>query len=271
MSTNNIKAWLDVFLDTTNHLQFTVAGRRRVDAHWVFRNRRLDDHLIYFVVRQTMAGQASGQSLHLPAGSLLWLSPGIEHTVRNADPRRPFTVIHLRPMFTRLSCKPPKPFIHVLHDAWSLEPGMTALREQAHDTQAHHDLRCRALLAGLLIDTARLNHHTEQTQGLTQHQRERLLRLVNTDRQVRLSPADLAAHLGLTADYFARRFRQTFGVSPRSWIVHQRVQRAAATLLETNRTISQVADSFGYTDLFQFSRQFKAVTGQSPRTYRASR
>ncbi len=39
-------------------------------------------------------------------------------------------------------------------------------------------------------------------------------------------------------------------------------------LLESNLTIREIADRIGYTDAFQFTRQFKAVIGVSPRVYR---
>ncbi len=39
-------------------------------------------------------------------------------------------------------------------------------------------------------------------------------------------------------------------------------------LVESKLSISQVADEFGYADIYLFSRQFKEETGLSPRNYR---
>src|SRR5690606_6844081 len=85
------------------------------------------------------------------------------------------------------------------------------------------------------------------------------------------TPAQLAKQLRLSHDYFARRFAATFGMSPRSWLVQQRVSHGAYRLVDTNLTISEVAAELGYDDPFLFSRQFKQVMGQSPRDYRRQR
>lgn len=85
-----------------------------------------------------------------------------------------------------------------------------------------------------------------------------------------LPPAALPHGLRLTPDYFARIFRRTYGVSPRTWIVRERIKLAALRLTESQLSIGEVANEFGYGDIFFFSRQFKQVMGRSPRSYRRS-
>ena len=84
----------------------------------------------------------------------------------------------------------------------------------------------------------------------------------------RLSPSDLAAELDLSPDYFARLFRKSFDLSPRAWLVDQRIRQAAAAMVNSTRTASQIAIDFGYDDVFLFSRQFKQVLGMGPLAYR---
>jgi AraC-like DNA-binding protein len=84
----------------------------------------------------------------------------------------------------------------------------------------------------------------------------------------RLTPADLAAHGGLSVGYFARRVRRTLGLPPRRWLVHLRIDAAAGLLDRTDLTITQVARRLGYAELYLFSRQFRQVTGLTPRAWR---
>jgi AraC-like DNA-binding protein len=42
-------------------------------------------------------------------------------------------------------------------------------------------------------------------------------------------------------------------------------------LLNTDRTLEDVADELGFSDAFHFSKAFKAGIGFSPRQFRASR
>ena len=101
-------------------------------------------------------------------------------------------------------------------------------------------------------------------------QREALEEWAHRDGRVQVTPAQLAAHLGLSADYFTRLFRKSYGISPRAWIVRERIKMAAVRLLESHLNIGEVAEEFGYSDIFFFSSQFKQVMGQSPRHYRSS-
>jgi AraC-like DNA-binding protein len=107
---------------------------------------------------------------------------------------------------------------------------------------------------------------------LDESARRRLVEYAGARVRERPTPTDLAAVLRLSPDYFSRIFRRTFGVSPRKWLVRERVGQAAVRLLDAPElTISEVAYEFGYEDIFLFSRQFKAVTGRSPSSYRRTR
>ena len=49
-----------------------------------------------------------------------------------------------------------------------------------------------------------------------------------------------------------------------------RLARARQLLAETGLTISQIAETLGFRDVFFFSRQFTQRTGQTPSAYRAA-
>ena len=113
-------------------------------------------------------------------------------------------------------------------------------------------------------------HERRQEGGhsLSRSQRVKLARLAREHAAERLIPRDLAAELDLSPDYFARLFHKSFGLSPRAWLVDQRIRHAAAALVNSTRSVSQIAADFGYDDVFLFSRQFKQVLGAGPRAYR---
>ena len=54
---------------------------------------------------------------------------------------------------------------------------------------------------------------------------------------------------------------------PRQWIVAQRIQQASHLLIDSDLPINRIAELYGYDSLYFFSRQFKQVTGLSPRAY----
>lgn len=109
---------------------------------------------------------------------------------------------------------------------------------------------------------------SRRAQPLPAAQRVAIERYVDSCPQARPTVADLAAVVGLPAEQLSRRFRVTFGLPARSWLPRRRIRAAADRLGGGDDPVSVVAAAFGYPDVFGFSRQFKAVTGLSPRAWR---
>lgn len=84
----------------------------------------------------------------------------------------------------------------------------------------------------------------------------------------RLSSDDLAEMAGLSTSHFERRFRRAFGASPRQYLVRIRVEHAARMLLETDKTVSEIAHECGFYDHAHFSRSFRKIMQSSPSEYR---
>jgi AraC-like DNA-binding protein/mannose-6-phosphate isomerase-like protein (cupin superfamily) len=82
--------------------------------------------------------------------------------------------------------------------------------------------------------------------------------------------AGAAQFVGLSADYFSRRFAHEFGVGFRTFCMERRLDRAHRLLHETELTIGEIAESLGYADVSLFSRQYKQHFGLSPKRSRNS-
>jgi AraC-like DNA-binding protein len=53
-----------------------------------------------------------------------------------------------------------------------------------------------------------------------------------------------ASACGLNADYFSRLFKAHTGLTPKSWLIEARLQRAARLLSGSGRTVAEVADLY---------------------------
>jgi len=83
-----------------------------------------------------------------------------------------------------------------------------------------------------------------------------------------LSNERLASTVHLTANSFARLFRQSVGTSPRQYILGRRLALAAQRLLSADRSIEQVAADCGFCDRYYFTRMFTQAHGMSPVRFR---
>jgi len=91
----------------------------------------------------------------------------------------------------------------------------------------------------------------------------------NLENTIRI--ADLAGFTGLSASYFFRAFKGSFGLTPHAYIVWRRLERARHMLLSTNDPICQIALACGLADQAHFSRLFHRQTGQPPGVWRRQR
>jgi AraC-like DNA-binding protein len=82
--------------------------------------------------------------------------------------------------------------------------------------------------------------------------------------------ARLAQVSAVSEAYFARQFRQAFGLPPHRYLLTRRIERAVALCRDTGLPITEIALQTGWSSLGTFGRIFRDITGQSPGELRAS-
>jgi AraC-like DNA-binding protein len=81
---------------------------------------------------------------------------------------------------------------------------------------------------------------------------------------------DMARAAGLSRAHFSREFRAAFGESPHTYLLTRRMERAAALLRTTDRSVTDVCFSVGLQSIGSFTTSFKRTYGVTPSVYRAS-
>ncbi|MFZ2657577.1 MAG: helix-turn-helix domain-containing protein [Victivallales bacterium] len=79
---------------------------------------------------------------------------------------------------------------------------------------------------------------------------------------------ELARRAAMSERHFLRMFRKTFKTSPLEHMIHLRIRHAEKILQSGSHNITETAYACGFSDSNYFSRQFKRITGMSPRSYR---
>ncbi|WP_245975772.1 GlxA family transcriptional regulator [Amycolatopsis palatopharyngis] len=78
----------------------------------------------------------------------------------------------------------------------------------------------------------------------------------------------LAAHARMSLRTFSRRFRAETGLTPRAWLIQQRVQHARHLLETTNLTVDRVAAEAGLGTAASLRQHLNSAIGVSPLAYR---
>jgi AraC-like DNA-binding protein len=77
-----------------------------------------------------------------------------------------------------------------------------------------------------------------------------------------------AAHL--SPAHFTRAFRAAFGETPHQYLLTRRLERAAALLRNTDRSVAEICFAVGLQSVGSFTTSFGRAYGKSPTAYRAS-
>jgi AraC-like DNA-binding protein len=81
---------------------------------------------------------------------------------------------------------------------------------------------------------------------------------------------DLARRAGLSRAHFSREFRRAFGESPHAYLLTRRLERAAALLRNTDRSVAEICFAVGLRSVGSFTSSFTRTYGMSPTAYRAA-
>jgi AraC-like DNA-binding protein len=77
----------------------------------------------------------------------------------------------------------------------------------------------------------------------------------------------LVEPLGLSADYVAKLFRERYGMTIPRYTLLKRIELARHLLVSSDLSVSEVGRQSGIPDPHYFNKQFRKITGQSPRAY----
>ena len=84
--------------------------------------------------------------------------------------------------------------------------------------------------------------------------------------EVRLE--QIAAAAGLSTFHFCRQFKKATGSTPLRYVLERRVERAKRLVVETDKTLVEIALELGFSGQSHFTAIFRKLTGQTPRRYR---
>jgi len=107
----------------------------------------------------------------------------------------------------------------------------------------------------------------QDERGLPRHKLQRVIVYIDEHLTEHLSLETIAQQIGISQFYFCHLFKQSMGISPYQYLLHQRIERAKPLLLQTKPNIADIALAVGFSNQSHFTRQFKQVVGITPKRF----
>jgi AraC-like DNA-binding protein len=121
----------------------------------------------------------------------------------------------------------------------------------------------------LLVDVARLTGDVPGDLRLNdQPLLAEVFEVIEQRYRERLSLRDIAREVSLTPGYLTTAVRQRTGRTVLEWIAERRLAEARRLLVETDRSVEEIARAVGYHDAGYFIRSFRRAHAVTPLTWR---
>ncbi|GAA5144303.1 AraC family transcriptional regulator [Prosthecobacter algae] len=117
-----------------------------------------------------------------------------------------------------------------------------------------------------IMGTTQSYSHASQTVH-PYHQIERALTYIREHFRERITVEELASMVHLSTRQLHRKFVETFGVSPQTFIMKLRIQAACDALQHEDAQIIEVATALGFCDQSSFTQHFHRHVGITPLKY----
>jgi AraC-like DNA-binding protein len=104
--------------------------------------------------------------------------------------------------------------------------------------------------------------------ALSDHQLASPLRAIHADPAADWTVDRLARIAGMSRSAFAKRFRDSIGETPLTYLTRWRMFRASCLLRQSELAVEEISDRVGYSSGAAFNKAFKRATGTTPARYR---
>jgi AraC family transcriptional regulator len=141
-------------------------------------------------------------------------------------------------------------------------------------TPTKHAAYAESLVGSIIANLLDLQEGETDDQAnarLTQAQLNKLISVVNTRADYRMTVSEMAETVGLSESWFANVFKQTTGKTPLQWQLSRRVSLAQNMLAESDLSVAAIAAQLGFSDQAHLTKTFRQVAGETPATWRRMR
>ncbi|SFD63924.1 AraC-type DNA-binding protein [Paenibacillus catalpae] len=246
----------------------TLAHMFSAPNDWAIHNREMKQYVLQYVVDGCADYPIEGRTYTTRRGDLLFHRPKERHSIL-PHPSQSYVCISIVFHFG-MSAFPVSELFSEEHYLGNfadhpIDNSLSELVVSYRQPGLDHQMRCQSLLMRILSDAS---HQFKQDSGAKSNDSNKPeLVLVknylhdNYHREVLLK--ELEQLSGWSKNHLLHTFRKYMGMSPMQYLTWIRINKAKELAIQTNLTISEIAERVGYSDVHTFGRMFKKKTGHS--------
>ena len=252
------------------YLKLIQCGEQECENGHFFGPYIRDHHLFHYVCEGCGIYIINGKEYKIEKGGMFYIPPLVK-TFYQADNENPWhykwiglSGILVSSYLSRSVLSDKNPVIKCDDD---IKDTIDTILQEA-DPDNETNLRIPAYILLFLNEILKKGVYEPEQKTTQQIYCEKAVEYIEKYIYKKVTVNDLAEYIGIDRSYLTNCFKKMLGVSPKEYIVDAKVKKAIEYLLTSPNSISDIANSVGYEDLYLFSNLFRSKTGISPRNYR---
>lgn len=274
------------YSELSHQMLFTVFDSRKPRKSDLFRIHHHAELELGYIVEGEGIYHLENEQYEVHAGDLFLIRTNEQHCIPTIHSSELVSFnIHIQPYFLwnvcsdfientylRMLIQPELPIRHCFHDKAKYMEEMRELMKEPEANRFRIRRNLVDLLSVLLFENAlpegvgesdSISPKVEDIQNAICYIQEHLTEA--------LSLNDLAHAANMSRSHLSTHFKMITGISPYEYLIIQRIELAVTLLRETNLSVTETAQNCGFTNLANFNKAFKRITGMTPREYRLCR
>jgi AraC-like DNA-binding protein len=126
-------------------------------------------------------------------------------------------------------------------------------------------------MLGIIVDEylySSVNSDTSISDNKNIPKLKKVLTFLRENYNIQLTLTDMAKAAGMSPKYFCYFFKEMTGKTPVEYLNGYRIEKASQNLLNSDKSVTEIAFSCGFNDLSYFIKTFKAYKNISPAKFR---
>lgn len=264
---------------------FKISKKKREPYFEMDSSHYHKDYEIYFLIKGTRRFFIEDSIYNLKGGDIVVLPKGVLHrtTYLNNLSHERFNVLFSKDYLCDLCQTEGSNFIE---RSFSGNPVITVLQSKReyvntlferlyaeyNGNDRYSDINIKNNLQEIIIFLIRCLDFPYEYDGMELDTSDSLMqeaaRYISNNYNKELTLAKVAAQVNMSPTYFSKKFKESTGFGFKEYLINIRLKKASFMLLETKKSVTDIASDCGFNDSNYFGDLFRRAKGISPLNYR---